>query len=82
MTPAFQVTFHVSDIKDVLIFSVMSASSPVYSYLPGVQSNFAGRDDCKNLIIPVANEVNISYGGNQCFLRKTNAVYSGDKKGW
>lgn len=28
-------------------------------YLSGIQSNFTGRDDCKDLIRPKANEVNI-----------------------
>lgn len=37
------------------LFSVFDKSAPVYLYLPGIQSNLAGRDNCENLIILVAN---------------------------
>lgn len=56
-----QVTFHNSGIKDAVVNSAFnrSASPSVYLYLSGIQSNFTGRYVCKDLIRPIANEVNI-----------------------
>lgn len=55
------MTFRNSGIKDAVVNSVFnrSGSPSVYLYLSGIQSNFTGRDDCKDLIRPIANEVNI-----------------------